>query len=126
MTQIYKIQRYADFETRVTIDIDGTLIDSSLYTFVAKIRDMPVTTQGPAGDFIPGGVITVTTAVVGGDLTALDLLLTDTQTATLSSTEDAAAARRPRLDIKMTRTSDGKIFITDYGQVTIFETYSYA
>ena len=126
MTQVYKIQKYADFEVRVTIDIDGTLINSGLYTFVCKIRDVPLTSQGPAGSFIPGGVITVSTAVVGGDLTALDLSLTDVQTGTLSSTEDSADAQRPRLDIQMTRTSDGIVFVTDYGVVNILETYSYA
>ena len=126
MTQVYKIQRYADFDVRVTIDIDGTLMDSSLYSFVAKIRDVAEQPHIPAGDFIPGGVITVATAVVGGDLTSLDLTLTDTQTATLSTTENESSVRRPRLDIQLTRTSDGKIFVTDYGVVNIWETYSYA
>ena len=126
MTQVYNIKKYADFETRVVIDIDGAAMDSSLYSFIAKIRDVAERPHIPAGDFIPGGVITVTTAVVGGDLTSLDLTLTDTQTATLSTTENESSVRRPRLDIQLTRTSDGKIFVTDYGVVNIWETYSYA
>ena len=126
MTQVYKIQKYADFDMRVAIGINGTPMDSSLYTFVAKIRDVAERPHILAGDFIPGGVITVTTAVVGGDATSLDLTLTDTQTATLSSTENESSGRRPRLDIQMTRISDSIIFVTDYGVVDIWETYSYA
>ena len=127
MAAQYQIRRYADYTVRVTVTIDSAPMDHTLYTFVSKIRDVPTSPNVAAGDFLPGGVLVFAVTPVVGQTDKLDLVLTDTQTTTiLASTTGQADARRPRLDIKFTRISDGFIDFTDAQPVDILDTVSYA
>lgn len=118
----YTIKRFGDYTVRVTINLDTVPIDNTLYTFQSKIRDVPATLEYIAGDFVPGGEITLAVTPVGASPADVDLVLTGTQTGTLTATTNEYDARRPLIDVRLTRISDGYVFFTDPGVVNIQDT----
>ena len=117
------IKQYVDFTVRFSgIAIDGVEIDTADFsTFKCKLRDRQVQGASQQTTFIPGGTITLTTATVGTDSTAVDASLTDVQTGTLGLTFSTSREQLPIVDLHLTRTSDSLVFATDTKTVAIVE-----